>query len=146
MSLDAHLPFDDSLTTLHPDRWTQPFWDATADHRLVIHQCAACGTLRHPPGPFCWKCRSRDSQWADVAGLGTVFSFTVVRHAMTPAAKDAVPYVVALVTLDDAPGVRPITNIVGIEPGEVRIGLPVQVVWDDVRPGTTVPRFAPRKA
>jgi uncharacterized OB-fold protein len=143
MTLDAHLPFDEQLTTLHPDRWTRPFWDAAAEHRLVGHQCAACGAFRHPPGPFCWQCRSREARWVDLPGTGTVYSFTVVRHPMTPAAKDAVPYVVALVALDGAPGVRLITNLVGVEPGAVRIGLPVRVVWDDLRPGTTVPRFAP---
>lgn len=146
MTIDAHLSFDDQLTTLHPDRWTQPFWDAAAEHRLIAHQCSACGTFRHPPGPFCWQCRSREARWVDLPGTGNVYSFTVVRHPMTPAAKDAVPYVVALVALDGAPGVRLITNVIGVDPEAVRIGLAVRVVWDDLRPGTAVPRFAPADA
>jgi len=131
-----------SLAQLSPDAWTEPFWLAAAEHRLTVPRCRACGTYRMPPGPFCPACRSQDVELVDVSGLGTVYSYTVARHALIPELAGFVPYVVAVIELDGAPGVRVVANVVDTPVAAVRIGLRVEVVWEDVE-GISVYRFRP---
>jgi hypothetical protein len=125
---------------------TRPFWEACRRHELVIQRCTGCATFRHIPTPVCWKCRSFAHEWVRVSGRGTIFTWGVVHYAQIPALKSHLPFVVALVALDDAPGVRLITNVVDSPPDDLRIGLPVEVVFDDVSPEVTVPRFRVRRA
>jgi uncharacterized OB-fold protein len=129
------------LAVLTPDSWTEPFWQAAAEHRLTIPRCRDCGTYRMPPSPFCWKCQSSAMEWVEHSGEGAVYSFTVVRHPVIPQVADAVPYVVAVVALADAGDVRLISNIVDVDPNAVTIGMPVMLVWDDVADDVAVPRF-----
>jgi len=131
------------LVHLHPDPWTRPFWDAARQHRLVAPRCTSCGTFRMPPGPFCWRCRKQDVEWVDLSGRGQVFTFTVTHHALIPQLKEYVPYVTAIIELEGAPEVRMMSNIVDVDPAAVRIGMDVDVVWDDIDPQVTVPRFLP---
>jgi uncharacterized OB-fold protein len=140
---DARIDFDPSLSRISPDEWTRPFWDAAREHRLVAARCGECGAFRMPPTALCWRCRSRAIEWVDLPGTGTVYTFTVARHPLTPEARHAVPYVIAVVALDSAEGARLITNVVGIAPEEVAIDMAVEVVFDDVTEDTTVPRFRP---
>ena len=121
-----------SLGALHPDSFTEPFWAAVAEHRLTCARCASCGTFRMPPSAFCPHCRAQEVVWEELSGRGTVFSFTVARHALTPDLAGYLPYVVAVVDIDGAPGARLIGNVVGTEVEDVRIGMPVEVVWEDV--------------
>jgi hypothetical protein len=127
---------------LAPDAWTEPFWLAAREHRLVVPRCTNCATFRFPPSPFCWNCTHQDVDLVEVAGTGTVYTYTVARHAVVPDLADYVPYVVAVVELDDAPGVRMIVNIVESDPETVRIGDRVRIVWDDIDDEVTIPRFA----
>ena len=124
---------------------TRPFWEACSRHALVIQRCADCGTFRHLPAPVCWKCRSFAHTWAPVSGRGTVFTYAVVHRAFLPELEPCVPYVVAVVGLDDAPGVRLVSNLIDAEPGELRIGLPVEVVFEEVSAEVAVPRFRVRR-
>jgi uncharacterized protein len=134
------------LAVLTPDSWTEPFWVAAADHRLTIPRCGSCGTHRMPPSPFCYVCQSQDVEWVAHSGNGFVYSFTVIRHAVIPTVADAVPYVVGVIELDDASHVRLVSNLVDIAPEDVKIGMRVSVVWDDVDDGVAVPRFTPNTA
>jgi uncharacterized OB-fold protein len=133
-----------SLASLHPDAWTEPFWIAASEHRLTCQQCATCGAFRMPPSAFCNRCRSQEVTWAELSGRGTVFSFTVARHALTPDLVGCLPYVVAVVDLDGAPGTRVVAHLIDLEVEDARIGMPVEVVWVDVE-GTPVSiyRFRP---
>jgi uncharacterized OB-fold protein len=139
----ATFPPDMPLPTVTRD--SQGFWDACRRHELVVQRCRGCRTFRHPPEPCCPRCRSFDVEWVPVSGRGHVFSYAVVHRAYLPALETYVPYTVITVTLDDAPGVRLISNLVEAPPDEARVGLPVEVVWDDVRPDVAVPRFRPRR-
>jgi uncharacterized protein len=140
---DAHLDFADEITRVYPDAWTRHFWDAAREHRLVVARCKVCGADRMPPTPFCWQCRSQDTEWVELPGTGTVYTFTIARHALTPATENALPYVIAVIALDGTEGARLISNVVGITPDDVAIGMPVEVVYDDVSPDVTIPRFQP---
>jgi len=131
------------IANISVDSWTEPFWVAAREHKLVCARCASCGTFRMPPTPFCPNCNSQDTEWPELSGRATVYSFTIVRHPVTPELAANVPYVIGLVDLDDAPGARMFTNIVDCDPDTVYVGQPVQVVWDDVADGVTMPRFTP---
>ena len=132
----------EALFALATDRWTAPFWQAAAQGRLTAACCAKCGTFRMPPTPFCPECLSQDIDWPTLPGTGTVFSYTVVRRAITPEMEGALPYVPALVDLDGAPDARLITNLVGMPVAEVRIGARVKVAWRRRSGGVTVPEFS----
>lgn len=127
-----------------PNEDTKPFWDGLKDHRLSIQKCRQCGRFRFPPRVVCPHCMSLESEWVEVKGTGTVYSFTIVHHAYTPAYESEVPYVVAIVELEE--GVRLITNIVGCKPEQLEIGMPVEVTFDDVTPDFTLHRFRPMTA
>ena len=129
------------LAVLTPDSWTEPFWVAAAQHRLVVPQCRRCATFRMPPSPFCYVCQAQDIDWTEQTGDGRVYSYTIIHHAVVPLMRDALPYVVAVVELPDAGGVRIVSNLVDMEPAEVEVGMPVRLVWDDVAEGVAVPRF-----
>jgi len=134
------MSYDKPLPVLDPE--STPFWEACRGHRLKIVKCGDCGQLRFPPTSFCPNCNSNCVEWVEASGKGTVFSWIVVRH---PVPKDVyagdVPYVVALVTLEE--GVRMPTNIVGCAPEDVTASMPVAVQFRDVTPEITLPVFAP---
>lgn len=125
---------------------TRPFWDACRRHELVVQRCTGCGAFRHPPSPVCWRCRGFAHEWTRVSGRGTVFSFAVVHRAFMAELTEHVPYTVVVVALDDAPGVRLVSNLIGARPGEARIDLPVEVVFEEVAGDVVVPRFQVRAA
>jgi uncharacterized OB-fold protein len=126
---------------LTPNEWTRPFWDAAATHRLVLPRCTSCGTFRFPPGPFCWRCRAQDVEWVEHDGRGEIYSFTVIRHAVIPDVRDALPVIAAVVELPGTNSCRVVGNVVDCDPAAVRIGVPVTLDWYDVREGTAVPIF-----
>ena len=128
-----------------PDRFSQPFWDATAEHRLAVPRCERCEAFMMPPAPFCWNCQSRAIEWVDVAPEGTLYTFTVVRRALIPELEEVVPFVFAVVTLPGADDIRLATNLVNVDVDDVKIGMDVSVVWEELRPGFVYPRFEPAK-
>lgn len=132
--------FPDAMPTPGVSLDTRPWWDAAAEHRLVVQRCDACGTARHPPSPVCPTCAATGVRWDDVAPRGVVYTFTVVRQPFLPGTEDVVPYVVAAVELDDAPGVRLFTNVVGPDALDVAIGDAVDIVFEDMGPEYAVPR------
>jgi uncharacterized OB-fold protein len=142
MALAKRPPPD--LFKLATNAWTQPFWDAAAQHRLVVAQCGTCGTCRMPPTPFCPACQSQQIDWKTLSGLGEIYSYTIVDRAILPGMADHLPYVPAVITLEGGGGVRLISKVVDVELADLAIGMPVHVVWDDLREGVAVPRFRPR--
>jgi len=124
---------------------TRPFWDGCRRHELVIQRCAECGTFRHLPTPVCWRCRGFTHEWVPVSGRGELFTYAVVHRPFLPDLAPHVPYTVVVVALEDAPGVRVVSNLIGATPEELRIGLPVEVVFEDVGGEVTVPRFRVRR-
>lgn len=123
------------------DRLNTPFWTAGFEGELHITRCAACGHWSHPPAPVCRVCWSDDVAPQPTSGRGVVASFTVNHHAWVPTT-DPAPYVVALVELTEQPGLRLVTNIVGCAPSEVRIGMPVRVVFEEID-DVALPLFEP---
>jgi uncharacterized OB-fold protein len=114
------------------DRWSEPFWQAAASHRLSIQRCADCGKPRMPPTAFCAACQSQNTDWVDVPGTGTIYSFTIITHPPFPEAVEHLPYVPAIIEIDGMPGVRLISAIIGAALEDVRIGAPVSLEWEDL--------------
>ena len=139
---DATVPYlPPELADPNFDRFFQELWDRWARRELVFQQCTGCQTFRHPPAPLCHECRSSEYEWTPVAGQGTVFSWTVVTHAVQPLLSEAVPFNVILVEFPDAPGVRLVSNLLDTEHDELKVGAPVQVAWEDIGGGSSLPRF-----
>jgi uncharacterized OB-fold protein len=122
-----------------PTEISKPYWDACARHELLLQWCRDCGKAQFYPRSVCVHCGSADLEWRRASGRATVYSFSVVRRA--PDASLPVPYVVALVDLAEGP--RMMTNIVDCAPESVRIGLPVEVTFEDLGDGASVPLFKP---
>ena len=134
----------ESIIGLTPDVWTQPFWDAAAQHRLVVPKCTACGTFRLPPSAFCWKCRKQDVEWVEHDGRGQVYAFTVIWHPLLPDVADTVPYVPCVVELPNTNACRLVGAMVeGVSTDDVHIGMDVELVWRDVGESTSVPTWRP---
>ena len=128
------------LAQIGPNPTTKPFWDACARRELSLQRCRGCGRFRQPPSTGCPHCASTESDWPVLSGRGEIYSYTIIHHPALPALKQDVPYNVVVVAFADAPGARLISNLIG-EPDRIRIGLPVEVVWDEVRPDLVLPRF-----
>ncbi|HKF90717.1 MAG TPA: bifunctional MaoC family dehydratase N-terminal/OB-fold nucleic acid binding domain-containing protein [Acidimicrobiia bacterium] len=116
------------------------FWfEGARQHRLLIQRCKQCGTLRHPPRPMCAECRSYEWDVVDASGRGTVYSFVVNHYPQVPAF--AYPLAVGLIELEE--GTRLVANVIGVEPSEIRVGMPVEVEWVDHDPDLSLPAFRP---
>jgi uncharacterized protein len=106
---------------------TEPYWDGVAQGVLMLQHCPDCGCVLHPPEPVCPDCQSDALVWRRASGTGVLFSYTVVHHPTHRSFADRVPYVVALVELDE--GVRLVTSIIGAPDAQLRVGMPVEVVF-----------------
>jgi uncharacterized OB-fold protein len=123
------------------DHDTRPYFEAAARHELRIQRCRACKTILHLPRPMCYVCRSMETEWIPAGPRGRVYSWTVVTHPVHPAF--AVPYVVALVELEEPPGVRLVTNLRDCEPAAIRESMPVELFFEDLADGVSLPQFRP---
>ena len=133
MSRPAPLP--------HPSPLTQPFWDATAREELLLQRCEACGAHVFYPRHNCTECGSRSLTWVPARGTGTLFTYTVARRPTHPAFADRVPYLIAVVELDEGP--RMTTNLVDCDPEEAAIGMRVEVAFGELQEGLRLPFFRP---
>jgi uncharacterized OB-fold protein/acyl dehydratase len=116
------------------------FWfEGARQHRLLIQRCKECGTLRHPPRPMCSECRSYEWDVVDASGRGTVYSFVVNHYPQVPAFD--YPLAVGLIELEE--GTRLVANVIGVEPGDISVGMPVEVEWVDHDPDLSLPAFRP---
>ncbi|MBP7606361.1 MAG: bifunctional MaoC family dehydratase/OB-fold nucleic acid binding domain-containing protein [Giesbergeria sp.] len=119
---------------------TRFFWDGARAGKLLIQRCKSCGELRHPPGPVCPSCHSFEWDTLEASGRGTVYSFVVMHYPEVPPFEHPNPIV--LVELEE--GTRLISQIVGIAPGDVKIGQAVQVEFNTFNDGELVlPQFRP---
>ena len=123
------------------DEESRGFWEALARHELYVQRCRACGTTRYYPRAVCPACLSSETEWLRASGRGTVYSFTVTHQNQAPGFRESLPYVMAVVQLDEGP--RMMTNVVGCAPDAVKIGMPVQVEYEDVTPEITLAKFKP---
>jgi uncharacterized OB-fold protein len=118
-----------------------PFFAAARRRELVVQRCAGCGAHRFPARDQCSGCLSRESTWVTTGGRGTVFSFAVMHQVYHPGFAAEVPYAVVVIEL--AEGARVLSNLVDCAVADIRIGMPVEVVFEDLSPEVTLPKFRP---
>jgi hypothetical protein len=118
---------------------TAPFWAAAREGRLVVERCASCGAESFPPRGICRSCRGREVGFAEVGGLGVVYSFTVNYQRWLPGLE--VPYAVVLVEFPGRPGVRVAGRLRGCPPEQAFIGLAVEVGFEPGPGGFAIPSF-----
>jgi uncharacterized OB-fold protein len=123
-----------------PDPELDPYYAAAAEGRLIVQRCVACGHTQLYPRLHCIRCRS-EVHWIDASGLATVYSFTVIRQHFQRPFREMVPYIVALVDLDEGP--RLMTNLVEVEPDDVGVGLRVEARFEPVGENAGLVLFAP---
>jgi uncharacterized OB-fold protein len=133
------MPYQKPLPALTPEM--KPFFDAAKRHELVVQRCAQCGTHRFPAREICSACLSRQAVWVRVSGGGEVFSFNIMHQVYHPGFAAEVPYGVVVIKLQE--GAKMISNLVGVAPHEIKIGMPVKVVFEDITDEVTLPKFAP---
>ena len=126
-----------------PEIDAEEYWAGCNRDELLMQRCAACGRFRWLPRPMCPSCYSLEREWVKVSGRGKVYSYTIITHPVHPAAVERVPYNVAQVQLDEDPGLVLVTNLVGVTNEDIRIGMPVQVVFEEREPGVKLPKFRP---
>jgi len=132
MTLPAPVP------PVHPE--TRPFWDATAEGRLLLPRCAACPAVIWYPRGICPECASTEIEWFEASGRGVIYSRTINRRGLG-AYKDAGAYVLAYVELEEGP--RVMTNIVDCDPETISIGDAVEATFHETGEGPALVRFRP---
>jgi uncharacterized OB-fold protein len=124
-----------------PDLETEPYWAAAREGKLLIQRCRACSEPFFYPRPFCPKCWNDDVEWEEASGRATLYTWSVVRQNDLPPWPTRVPYVAAVVDLDEGP--RMLTNVEGCEPDDLRVGMPLQVAFREETEEITLAIFRP---
>jgi uncharacterized protein len=124
-----------------PDLDSAAYWEAAHRHEFLLQRCGSCERFRFYPRSHCPYCFSASFEWQRASGRGTIYSFTIIHRAPSPGFADKVPYVLALIDLLE--GVRMMTNIIECEPNDVAIGMPVEVVFEDLNDTISLPQFRP---
>ena len=121
--------------------WSEAFWRATKQRKLLIQKCNGCQSLIFYPRKYCPECWSADLGWQEAVGRAKVNTFTITRGGVEPKFQGDLPYVLAMVDLEE--GVRMMTRIIGCDPESVRIGMDVEVVFEDITDRHALPLFKP---
>ena len=125
------------LPKIEPE--TEEYWKAAKRHELFLQRCNACEEVIYFPRVMCYRCLSEDLGWFKSTGLGAVYSFTIIHQVAHQGFEVDVPYVYAIIDLDD--GARMISNVVNIDPSAVQVGMRVKVTFDDVTSEISIPKF-----
>jgi uncharacterized OB-fold protein len=131
---------DVSALEIPMDAWTQPFWDATANRKLLLPRCSNCHRFRWPPGPFCPYCQSQQTDWMP-AGIARLYSFTLVADQGAKDAPEPRLRVPALIEFSEADGVRLVAAVVNTPIEKIRIGAELTLGWSQAA-NATVPVFS----
>ena len=120
----------------------RPFWEGCKQGKLLLQFCAACQQYQFYPRLYCMHCGAQEPDWVEASGRGVIYSYTIIRQNKSPEFRDDVPYNVALIQLDEGP--RMMSSVVEITPDDLRVDLPVVVVFDSITDEISLPRFRPR--
>lgn len=124
-----------------PSVESKPYWTGLKEGRLLIPKCGECGNFWFPSSLHCPHCNAANFSWEPSSGRGKVFSYVVFHRVYHPAFSEEVPYVVALIELEEGP--RLISNLVEIKPDDVQCDMPVSVVFEKIANNMTLPKFRP---
>ncbi|AEG48285.1 protein of unknown function DUF35 [Sphingobium chlorophenolicum L-1] len=126
-----------------PDPLSEPFWAAARRHELHMRKCDACAALAYPPEIACRACGGSEAHFVPVSGRATLQSWTVLHEPPSPGFRDRLPVILAVVELEEQARLLMSADLVDIAPGDLRIGLPLEVRFEDVTDDCTLVQFAP---
>ena len=121
----------------------RPFWEGCQQGKLLLQYCIECQQYQFYPRLYCMKCGSNSLRWVEASGNGVLYSYTIIHQNKSPEFVHDTPYNVAIVQLEEGP--RMLSNIVDVDLTELRVDLPVTVVFDQATDSITLPRFRPRR-
>ena len=122
-----------------PNDFNKPFWDAVNERRLTVQNCTACSRLIYPPRERCDDCGSPDHlEWKEVQGRGHILEYFIIRDSRIRRLQPDQPLNLALITLDEDPGLNFLSNLPGTPVGEVPVGGAVELVFEEVAPGRLI--------
>lgn len=124
-----------------PEGDTVEFWEAAHSNRLLVRRCLDCGAASYYPRPFCPKCWSDQVEWEEASGRATLYSWSVIYSNDQPPFRDRVPYVAAVVDLEEGP--RMMTNMVDCDFEDLRADMAVQLRFMEISEQYSIPVFAP---
>ena len=127
---------------VEPDELTKPFWDAANEERLIIQNCKACKRFQHPPVPTCNQCGSGDNlEWREMSGRGKIYNYGVVYDCPVRLLQEDQPFNVAVIMMDEDPGIQMYSHLPGIPVDEVPVGASVEVIFEATANGQKVPEW-----
>ena len=125
-----------------PDQLTAPFWEAANDSRLVIQKCGKCSRLQHPPAQECGRCGSGGYLvWEEMSGKGRIYNYGVVHDCPIRLLQDDQPFNVAVIMLDEDPGIQMYSHLPGTPVDDVPLGADVEVIFEDSANGQKIPEW-----
>ncbi len=124
-----------------PDAISAPFFDGAREGKLMLQHCTACNAWSFPVRERCPHCFAAKLEWRPASGRGSLYTFTIMHQVMNPGFASSVPYNVAQVDLEE--GVRMVSNVVGIGNADLRPGMKLEVVFEDVGENVSIPKFRP---
>ena len=125
-----------------PDDFTRPFWEAATKGKLVIQNCAACDRLQNPPMPACGACGLGDNMgWKEMSGRGTIYNYCVVYDCPIASLQEDQPFNLAVIMLDDDPGIQMYSHLPGTPVDDVPVGAAVEVIFEKTMNGQVVPEW-----
>lgn len=125
-----------------PDDLTKPFWDAANEERLVVQNCRSCPRLHFPPRTACDRCGSGEYlEWKEMSGRGKIYNYGVVYDCPVASLKADLPFNLAVITLDEDPGILMYSHLPGTPPDQVPVGASVQVIFEATANGQKVPEW-----
>ena len=127
---------------VEPDDFSQPFWDAASEKRLVIQNCVGCDRLQHPPTNTCRDCDDGGPlEWKQVSGRGTIYNYGVVHDCPVRLLQQDQPFNLAIIMLDDDPGIQMYSHLPGVPVDDVPVGAAVEVIFEPSANGQLVPEW-----
>lgn len=146
MKIKEYIDLSKGLLPDIEDKEGIAFWEGTRQGEIRFPKCRSCHRFHWYLCVLCPFCHSPNIEWQTVTSQPKVFTWTCVRWKLGPLFDIQGPYIVALVEFDEAPGLYLATNLIGCQPEEVHIGMPLEIVFQRVNDKVTMPLFRPRKS
>jgi len=124
----------------------KPYWEGMKQHKLMLPVCQDCKQAHFYPRVFCPHCHSRNLKWTEASGKGKLYAFEILHRSFNPKVKTPLPYVLAMIELQEGP--RMLSNLINVkpDPNMIRCDMPVEVVFSKVNDDFTLPFFQPAGA
>jgi len=120
-----------------------PYWDAADRHELSLQRCDCCDAYAHPPGPSCAKCGSVEMSWVNIGKdvKAKIYSYVISNRPFLPGFQDDLPLIIAQAELEQVPEVKIMCNVLHCKPEDIKIGMPVQMIWEDITVDRALPQW-----